>query len=205
MSAPATDPAATTPAVDDTTDLLVRYAAYANRLRTILRASHRYVAYTSDIGELFRPVAHPTLVLVGYGILWLYILGDVLYEGWKAKLRQEGRYHPGLRPWDAVPAADPAAAVAAAGERDWKWQALQRGVFQLIALMGLPAFTIHLLVRYSSVLFKLAPPTLKTYGPVGVGLAVVPVLPYLFDEPVEKAVEWVFDEGEKMLGSRKLD
>ena len=30
-----------------------RYAAYANRLRTILLASHRYVAYTSDIGESF--------------------------------------------------------------------------------------------------------------------------------------------------------
>ena len=29
-----------------------RYAAYANRLKTILLASHRYVAYTSDIGVL---------------------------------------------------------------------------------------------------------------------------------------------------------
>lgn len=31
----------------------LRYAAYANRFRTILVASHRYVAYTSDIGESF--------------------------------------------------------------------------------------------------------------------------------------------------------
>lgn len=30
---------------------------------------------------------------------------------------------------------------------------------------------------------------LRTWGPVGLGLAVVPALPYLFDAPVEWAVE----------------
>lgn len=33
----------------------LRYAAYATRLRTILLSAQRYVAYTSDIGESFRP------------------------------------------------------------------------------------------------------------------------------------------------------
>merc|ERR1712230_18661 len=49
-------------ATPDTTDTSMRYAAYANRLRTIMLSAHRYVAYTSDIGESFRPVAHPWLV-----------------------------------------------------------------------------------------------------------------------------------------------
>ena len=38
----------------ETTDSSVRYAAYASRLRTIMLSAHRYVAYTSDIGEIGR-------------------------------------------------------------------------------------------------------------------------------------------------------
>lgn len=60
--------------------------------------------------------------------------------------------------------------------------------------MALPAFTIHSVVRYSGQAMKnVRNPRLRTWGPVGLGLAVVPALPYLFDEPVEKAVEKGFE------------
>lgn len=191
----------------------LRYAAYANRFRTILLASHRYVAYTSDIGESFRPVAHPWLVKAGYGVSWLYILGDVGYASWIVKLKLEGRYTPGLRPWNyPLPEANPAAAVAfkqANGNKlvdtDWRLAALKRGIFQSIASMGLPAFTIHSAVRYSSLLFKNSSiAALKTYGPVAIGLGIVPLLPYVFDEPVEHVVDWVFDKGEEYY-KKKLE
>ncbi|CUM62886.1 uncharacterized protein PRCAT00000445001 [Priceomyces carsonii] len=184
----------------------IRYAAYTNRLRTILVASHRYVAYTSDIGESFRPIAHPFLVTVGYGISWLYILGDVLYTSWKVKMRSEGRYTPGLKPWNypypeknflAKEAFD--ATNTKAVDSDWRLVGLKRGVFQSIASMGLPAFTIHSSVRYSSYFFKNAKSrALKSYGPVGVGLCIVPLLPLVFDEPVEHAIDWLFDKGEEV-------
>ncbi|CAX40084.1 conserved hypothetical protein [Candida dubliniensis CD36] len=179
-----------------------RYAAYANRLRTILLASHRYVAYTSDIGESFRPVAHPYLVKSGYAVSWLYILGDVSYASWITKMKAEGRYEPGLKPWDKAPAPNEVAAKTFTSthglvDSDWRLSALKRGIFQSIASMGLPAFTIHSAVRYSSYLFKNSKvPVLKTYGPVAIGLGIVPVLPYIFDEPVEHAVDWVFEQGE---------
>lgn len=177
---------------DGTSESPIRYTAYANRLRTILIASHRYVAYTSDIGESFRPVAHPKLVTTGYAISWAYLIGDVAFESWKAKLRQEGKYRPGLRPWNEIPLANPVYSMAY-DDLDWKIIGLKRAVFQSIASMGLPAFTIHSTVRYSSLLFKNSKNTrLKTYGPVSLGLAIVPLLPYLFDEPVEEAVDWVF-------------
>lgn len=32
------------------------------------------------------------------------------------------------------------------------------------------------------------------------GLAAVPALPYMFDKPVEEAVEWVFYQGFKAIG-----
>ncbi|ODV93291.1 hypothetical protein PACTADRAFT_77640 [Pachysolen tannophilus NRRL Y-2460] len=188
---------------DDTTDSSLRYAAYANRFRTILLASHRYIAYSSDIGESFRPVAHPYLVKSGYLISWTYVLGDVAFEGWKAKLRKEGKYIPGLRPWDKVPEASPLAIAAAKDEPDYKFTMIKRGVFQSIASMGLPAFTIHSSVRYSSLLFKNSSNKfLKTWGPVGVGLAIVPLLPTFFDEPVEHAVDYIFDEGAKYFNTK---
>ncbi|KAK6459975.1 mitochondrial 18kDa protein [Scheffersomyces coipomensis] len=191
----------------------LRYAAYANRFRTILLASHRYVAYTSDIGESFRPVAHPWLVRMGYGVSWLYILGDVSYFSWIVKLKSEGRYTPGLKPWhNAYPEADPEAAAAfktqnpSLVDSDWRLVAVKRGIFQSIASMGLPAFTIHSAVRYSSILFKNSGiNVLKTYGPVAIGLGIVPVLPYIFDEPVEAVVDWVFEKGEHLYKGKKFE
>lgn len=188
-----------------------RYAAYANRIRTILLASHRYVAYTSDIGESFRPVAHPYLVSLGYGVSWLYILGDVSYHAWQVGLKSEGRLTPELKPWNyPYPPANPAASQAfkashdnKLSETDWRVAALKRGLFQSIASMGLPAFTIHSTVRYSSLLFKNTKNrNLRVYGPVGIGLGVVPLLPYIFDEPCEAAIDWLFDKGEEFYKSR---
>lgn len=190
----------------------LRYAAYANRLRTILLASHRYVAYTSDIGESFRPVAHPYLVKLGYGISWAYLIGDASYASWKVKVKSEGRYTPGLKPWNELPPANKEAAdlynqsvAGSLAETDWRVQLVKRGIFQSLASMAFPAFTIHSAVRYSSILFKNSPKTLKTYGPVGVGLGIVPLLPYIFDEPVEHAVDYVFDRGEALLGPKRLE
>lgn len=183
----------------------LRYAAYANRIRTILLAAHRYVAYTSDIGESFRPVAHPYLVTFGYGVSWAYLIGDVSYAAWKAKMKSEGRFFSGLKPWD-YPYPPPNKAIVEAyradpvEETDWKSVAVKRGIFHSLASMALPAFTINSAVRYSSLLFKnLKIKIVKTYGPVSVGLGIVPLLPYIFDEPVEKAVEYAFEEGLHLL------
>ncbi|QPG77190.1 hypothetical protein FOA43_004597 [Brettanomyces nanus] len=174
------------------TDTALRYSAYANRFRQIFLAAHRYVAYTSDIGESFRRVAHPNLVRLGYGISWSYVLGDVGYETWRARLRQKGSYYPGLRPWDPTPPANQDAASRYHG-LDWKWVGVKRALFQSVASMLLPSFTIHLVVKYSAGIFKGSKyPRLRAIGPVGCGLAVVPLLPYAFDKPVEQAVDYLF-------------
>ncbi|GME87193.1 unnamed protein product [Ambrosiozyma monospora] len=174
-------------AVEDrtTTDTNVRYAAYASRFRTILAASHRYFAYTSDVGESFRPVAHPFMVKFAYD-------------------KKVASYAPGLKPWDSKkPEADPALAANYTG-MDWRVLGVKRALFQSIASMGLPAFTIHSAVRYSSVFFKKSSNhLLKSYGPVAVGLAVVPLLPYLFDEPVERAIDYIFDRGYSFYKARE--
>lgn len=52
---------------------------------------------------------------------------------------------------------------------DYRSVMVQRAVFQSIASMGLPAFTIHSIVRYSGRYLKNAKNTrIRTYGPIGV-------------------------------------
>ena len=81
---------------------------------------------------------------------------------------------------------------------------VQRGIFQSIASMGLPAFTIHSIVRYTGRALKDSKNMrLRTYGPIGLGLAAVPALPYLFDKSVEKAVEWMFHKGFQTFGGEE--
>ncbi|KAK2605806.1 hypothetical protein QQS21_003760 [Conoideocrella luteorostrata] len=195
-----------------TTDTKLRYAAYATRFRTILLSAHRYVAYTSDIGESFRPVAHPKVVRAAYGISWLYILGDVSHEGYRAYWHNQRVLNPRLRltphqeKFTGLPAESSSnlePGVVSPLE-DWRTVMVQRGIFQSLASMGLPAFTIHSVVRYSGrALRNVKNPTIRTWGPIGLGLSVVPFLPRLFDEPVENAVEWGFHKGFQIFGGNE--
>lgn len=214
----------------DSTSTDYRYAAYASRVRTILLSAHRYVAYTSDIGESFRPIAHPYLIRSAYGISWAYLIGDVSHEGYKAYVRNQQILNPQghadvqKQLPESMPASDgqksaapgqsiAATAVSAAKDLaaatpthiapvdDYRTVMAQRAIFQGLASMGLPAFTIHSIVKYSGKALKDASnKTIRTWGPIGLGLAAVPALPYMFDEPVEHAVEYVFHKGFAMAG-----
>lgn len=173
-------------------------------------SAHRYVAYTSDIGESFRPIAHPYLVKGAYGISWLYLIGDVSHEGYKAYCRNQRTLHPekylvdqvekkgeketavtghstgifdklqelaknatstdgvkygggsAITGGQIVPGLVPAI-------EDYRAVMAQRAIFQAVASMGLPAFTIHSIVRYSGRALKDAKnKTLRTWGPIGV-------------------------------------
>lgn len=218
---------------EDTTDTNVRYAAYASRVRTIMMSAHRYVAYTSDIGESFRPVAHPYLVRSAYGVSWLYLAGDVANEGYKAYMRNQRVLHPetahetahgnifekvrSLKDTVVDTSGVKAGGIVGNGTsltggevspgrvpaiEDWRAVAAQRAVFQSVASMGLPAFTIHSIVRYSGEYAKknIKNARLRTWGPIGLGIAAVPFLPYMFDHPVEIATEWIFHNAFRAIG-----
>ncbi|KAE8151827.1 mitochondrial 18 KDa protein-domain-containing protein [Aspergillus avenaceus] len=204
----------------DSTNTPYRYAGYANRLRTILLSAHRYVAYTSDIGESFRPVAHPYLVRSAYAISWSYLIGDVAHEGYKAYLRNRrvlappceaykdakdlsqediakgmatGNISGPLRAGDSPDTLTPWPTTKIPLIEDYRLIMGKRAVFQSVASMGLPALTIHSIVKYSGRALKNSKSVFfRTWAPIGLGLSVVPFLPYIFDEPVEEAVEWSF-------------
>ncbi|MCJ1253765.1 hypothetical protein MMC24_001578 [Lignoscripta atroalba] len=200
----------------ESTESNIRYAAYASRFRTILLSAHRYVAYTSDVGESFRPVAHPWLIRGAYGVSWAYLVGDVSHEGYKAYLRNQRVMHPGVPGTKAQTDASDATSEKTTlrqknavvpevgtvpGIEDYRSVMAQRALFQGIASMGLPAFTIHSIVRYSGRALKDAKNMrIRSYGPIGLGLAAVPFLPFIFDKPVENAVEWSFHKGFEAFG-----
>lgn len=190
----------------DTTETPLRFAAYTARVRTILLTAHRYVAYTSDIGESFRPVAHPNLVRGAYGISWLYLTGDVANEGYKAWVANQEKL--GKKQSASVGSANIAPGSENTGKvlflEDYRTVMVQRALFQGLASMGLPAFTIHSIVKYSGKALKGAKNQIvRTWAPIGLGLAIVPALPYMFDEPVEHGVEWIFEKGAEAFGGQK--
>jgi fission process protein 1 len=141
-----------------------------------MMSAQRYVAYTSDIGESFRPVAHPWLVRGAYAVSWAYVLGDVGHEGWKAYKRNQIYLHPEQDQYKNATRSDKLDASQAAlvpghvpAIEDYRSVVVQRAVFQSIASMGLPAFTIHSIVKYSGkALRNAANPKIRTWGPIGV-------------------------------------
>ena len=217
----------------DANDTSARYAAYSARVRTILRSAHRYVAYTSDVGESFRPVAHPWLIRGAYGVSWAYLIGDVANEGYKAHTKNQAQLHPtedsgavhgtGQAVKSSALAAkqaevtETAKGMAAAAKDlatptpakiapidDYRTVMAERAIFQSVASMGLPAFTIHTIVKQSGRFLKNSKNVrLRTWGPIGLGMSVVPALPFIFDQPVERVVSWGFHKGFETFGGKE--
>ena len=140
------------------------------------------MAYTSDVGESFRPIAHPWLIKGAYGVSWAYLVGDVGHEGYKAYLRNQRIRHPGAPGVVAERVTDATIHTTSGPGKieglhpghvpaieDYRSVMLQRAVFQSVASMGLPAFTIHSIVKYSGRALKDAKNVkIRTYGPIGV-------------------------------------
>jgi fission process protein 1 len=68
---------------------------------------------------------------------------------------------------------------------------------------ALPAFTIHTAVAQARKAFASTKNSrVKTWGPTITGLAIVPILPYLFDHPVEKVTDATFEWIERKIVER---
>eukprot|EP00474_Spongospora_subterranea_P000408 CRZ00866.1 hypothetical protein [Spongospora subterranea] len=155
--------------VDESNSSVERYLGYLSRLRSFVSVGGRYVAYTSDVGEAFRPVVPRQIVTAAYVISAGYVCSDVGHHVYEAHQRGQ----------------------------DWIRTALHRTSFQVLASLALPAIAIHSVVHntgkliHHSKLIKSLP--YLRYAPTIAGLAVLPLLPIFLDEPVETAVDFAFD------------
>jgi fission process protein 1 len=161
-------------------DTDARYLAYAQRVARVFTASSRYLAFSSDVGEAFRPVVHPQAVRFSYMLTWGYVFGDIGYSTYSAY-----KLHP-----DNMDFVKDRAARATA--------------FQLVGSVILPFMIIHTGVKQSSKLFDKLVPSLRfvrAWGPSAVGMAIIPFLPKFVDHPIEAAVDDLF----KKYNPFKLD
>ncbi|KAJ3156753.1 hypothetical protein HDU86_003519 [Geranomyces michiganensis] len=154
----------------ETTDTPLRFLAYAARFRQLAITGSRYLAYTSDVGEAFRPVVNKRIVNAAYGISFAYVGFDIGLEAWKA--RQRG--------------ADNLELTRVVAERT---------LFQGLASLLLPAVTIHTVVDLTGKALKNKPPsTFVRWTPTVAGLLVVPFLPIMYDHPLEHFIAKTFDK-----------
>ena len=129
----------------------------------------RYLAYSSDVGESFRPVLPSQAVLATYGIAIGYVICDISYH-----VYQETKLPEDID-----------------GGKDIARCFVHNTVFQLIASLALPAFIIHSGVHQAQRTFKKLGRYTK-WGPTVVGLAMIPFLPGCVDYPAEVAIDTGF-------------
>jgi len=68
----------------------VAATASTSKLKAALTANARYTAYSSDVGEAFRPVIPEWGVKATYGLAVAYIAGDVAHTTYKETLKEDG-------------------------------------------------------------------------------------------------------------------
>jgi fission process protein 1 len=162
-----------------------RYAAFGLRLRqlgaiktsglkatTIAKAvgkNARYTAYSSDVGEAFRPVVPRWAVNATYGVAIAYIASDIGMTTYKESQKPDDDQTKNI--------------VRAAAHAT---------IFQGIASLVGPAILIHQTVHFAQGVAKRSE-RFQMWGPTIAGLALIPVLPALFDEPSEHLIDWAFD------------
>jgi|EP00945_MAST-04E_sp_MAST-4E-sp1_P004120 mitochondrial fission process protein 1 len=156
----------------------VRYSGYAARAARVLaiagksaKAASRYIAYSSDVGEAARPLVSPMFVKSMYGVAFAYVGVDVYLHAKEASEKSNG---------DTT-------ITARAG--------IETLVFQSLASLIVPSLIIHTAVHKCQGAVKNASNVMvKRYAPTVLGLAIIPLLPFTIDEPIEHAVEWGFEE-----------
>ncbi|KAF4654718.1 WD repeat-containing protein 44 [Perkinsus chesapeaki] len=169
-------------------DTELRYLAFAQRVLRVVApsAKHvRYLAFTSDVGEAFRPVVPKWLVNFSYATTVGYIFGDIGYSTWLEYKRTKDLADQKIRVWTAAAKAT---------------------TFQMVASLALPFAIIHSTVHYSGVVLRrLAPKNarLLQLGPTMIGLAIVPFLPVVCDKPIEHGVDLIFEKWGPKIASEE--
>ncbi|KAI5308874.1 hypothetical protein KEM55_004648 [Ascosphaera atra] len=161
--------------------------AYHRNMRVLAPATEAYHDATTHSAYQFQPSAthHVQRVSPEPSILQ-ETLSKNHPQPWKdPEIDTEGEILDGVLPWSSkkIPMRE-----------DWRAVIAERATFQVLASLVLPAITIHSAVRYGGKALKNATsPMLRRWGPVGLGLAIIPMLPYTFDKPVQKFVRGAFD------------
>ena len=162
---------------NDLQDGPARFLGLLGRVGVVLartaKAGSRYIAYSSDVGEAFRPLVTPNFVRASYGVAIAYIATDVglaIYGEHNRSLEKEDYNNR----------------VGRAG--------VETATFQLFASLLVPSLIIHTAVHQAQNAAKKGSGNLARYGPTALGLAIIPTLPFTIDSPIEYCIEEAFEK-----------
>ena len=151
----------------------------------------RLCGYANEVGESFRLITPPWFVRATYGVAFAYVLGDTTFSFWSAgqqQRQQQQQEGPSLFKKQSRAAAE-----------TFLWQ--------MLASVTIPGATINLTVKAASFLVgkaKNVSPAVVRWGPVGVGLAAIPLIIHPIDhlvdsfmasKPVKSALDATFAGG----------
>ncbi|DBA00374.1 TPA: hypothetical protein N0F65_000559 [Lagenidium giganteum] len=134
----------------------------------------RYLGYSNELGESFRPMA-PRLVAPSYMVAFGYVLGDAYDKATKASTAARKQ---------SVSESKHNKMVVGAAVDTLVWQTL--------ASVAIPGFTINRVVAASSVVAEQTlknSPVLKRWAPTAIGLGVIPLIIH----PIDSLVDTLMD------------
>lgn len=152
----------------------VVYLAMLARTLPRIIARQRALAYASELGESFRPVARTWFVRITYGLSFAYVAADVSLRA-KACCEKDTHNTP----------------------KDMAYTIFDGLLFHGIASMALPAITIHKIVHTLTDLTQKLPktsklhkyPKLLAFLPSILGLSSIP----LIVSPIDHGTEYIMD------------
>ncbi|KAI5290986.1 hypothetical protein KEM52_000290 [Ascosphaera acerosa] len=176
-----------------------RYMAYTSRLQTMSGASQRYWARGAASSEPIaaaaaKPLLSRAFLRCALALTGVYMAADLTNEGLKA-------YHHNLRTLELASTATTHATHTnthtpprVPAREDWRAVVAERAVFQTLSSLVLPAAALTAVVRHSTkCLADSGSAVVRRWGPLAIGLGIFPMLPYAFDEPVDRLVRAAFD------------
>lgn len=145
----------------------------AQKTGTVLLRRFRLTAFTSEVGESLRPIIARWKVDATYGVSWLYVIADVVF-----KACAQYKLAPGAR-------------------MELVRTMVESAIFHSVATMLVPAVLVHSIVHLSqhalhAMGFRDENLVLVKWTPTGVGFACIPLIPKLFDGPLEWLLHMVF-------------
>ena len=130
----------------------------------------RYVGYSNEIGEAFRPIVPRFIVNYSYVIEFGYFIGDIFHKGHKA-------YHINKHDDNVY------LKVSKAGAYTIVWQFFASALIPALAINRIVWMMGKLTNRYSKNI------NVKKYIPTMIGLIVIPVMPLVLDPFVDKIMK----------------
>ena len=126
----------------------------------------RYLGYTNEVGEAFRPLVHPRYVTASYGVAFTYVLADAFFQSSKTS---NANQHSGLVFVDSL-----------------LWQGL--------ASVAIPGVTINLITKASSKLIVAAThnKAVRKFAPTVIGLSAIPIIIKPIDEFTDVLMDSTF-------------